>query len=102
MVKKLIPAALAALLPLLASCNTDIKQVQVEEQYPAPEKTFDLNTVTLKELETISELRSDVARNIIAFRERFGFRRVEELLNVEGIGETTFLKIRRYFFVSDK
>ena len=84
----------------LAACEPTIDQVDVEEQLPAAQQQFDLNTVTHAQLDTIPDLRSDAARNIIAFQRRFGFKRVEDLLNVDGIGEATFLKIRRYFFVS--
>jgi competence protein ComEA len=42
------------------------------------------------------------AQRIVAFREEHGsFQRPEDLMNVKGIGEKTFLRLRPYITVDD-
>lgn len=83
------------------SCQEPIEQVQIEEHLPIPETTFDLNTVSHEQLLSIDGINKGIAKSIIEFRKKATFRRVEDLLAVEGIGEKTFLWIRRYFHVTE-
>lgn len=56
-----------------------------------------LNQATAEELTQISGVGEELAENIIAYRsEHGGFKSKEELLNVNGIGEKTYLKIAPY------
>ncbi len=87
-----IALALCALLitgsPVLAS----------PAQAPAPvaEKTpLNLNAATLDQLETLPGIGRKVAERIIEYRAKSGgFKKIEELMNVRGIGEKSFLKIK--------
>lgn len=101
-------ARVAVLIPLLATvlagCTEPVRQADIPEELPAPSRRYDLNTVTFEQLRGIeshgrSLLPRDAARNIVEFRRQFRYRRVEDLLAVRGIGEVTFLKIRRFFYV---
>jgi len=61
-----------------------------------PEKApkVDLNRATADELMELPGIGAKVAARIVAFREERGpFDEIEELMNVRGIGEKTFLKI---------
>jgi len=56
---------------------------------------LDLNRATVEELDALPGVGPAIARRIVAFREKNGaFRRIEDLMNVRGIGEKTFLRIR--------
>jgi competence protein ComEA len=56
---------------------------------------INLNTATVKELETLPGIGPALAKRIVAFREkRNGFKRVEELLAVPGISERKWKAIR--------
>jgi competence protein ComEA len=56
---------------------------------------INLNTATAKELESLPGIGPALAKRIIAFREkRQGFRRVEELLAIQGISEKKWKAIR--------
>ena len=88
----------------LAGCTEPVRQADIPDELPAPSRCYDLNTVTFEQLCSIeshgrSLIPRDTARNIVEFRRQFRYRRVEDLLAVRGIGEVTFLKIRRFFYV---
>ena len=56
---------------------------------------LNLNTATVKELETLPGVGPVLARRIVEFRERKGgFRRVEELLVIPGVSEKKWKVIR--------
>ena len=56
---------------------------------------INLNTATLRELETLPGIGPALARRIVEFREkRHGFRRIDELLAIPGISEKKWKAIR--------
>ena len=62
---------------------------------------MDLNTAGLEELEGLPGIGRVKAQAILDYRSAHGaFRSVEELLNVDGIGEKLLAKIRDYVTVS--
>ncbi|MGE0862707.1 MAG: ComEA family DNA-binding protein [Vicinamibacterales bacterium] len=63
---------------------------------PAAEKAaLNLNAATLEQLETQPGIGRKVAERIVEYRTKSGgFKKIEELMNVKGIGEKSFLKIK--------
>lgn len=56
---------------------------------------ININTATLKELQTLKGVGPALASRIIAYREEFGdFDNIEEIKNVKGIGDKLFEKMR--------
>lgn len=54
-----------------------------------------INTATQQQLEELPGIGVQTAIRIIEFRQKNGpFRKVEELMNVKGIGEKSFLKLK--------
>ena len=54
-----------------------------------------INTATLEELQTLSGIGSSKAEDIIEYRTKNGkFNKIEDILNVKGIGEALFEKIK--------
>ena len=54
-----------------------------------------LNTATMDQLATIPGIGVKTAERIIAYREKNGgFKKVEDLMNVSGVGEKSFLKMK--------
>ncbi len=57
--------------------------------------TINLNTATAAELEKLPGIGQKVAARIVEYRQKNGpFKKVEELMNVQGIGEKSFLQFR--------
>lgn len=56
---------------------------------------INLNTANIEELDTLPGVGPVIARRIIQFREkRGGFRRVEELLAIQGISERIWQELK--------
>ena len=59
------------------------------------ELRVNLNTATLEQLVELPGVGQTVAARIVAYREANGnFGEIEEVMNVRGIGEKTFLRLR--------
>jgi competence protein ComEA len=56
---------------------------------------INLNTATAAQLETLPGVGKSTAQRIVEFRQKNGgFKKIEELMNVKGIGEKSFLKLK--------
>lgn len=61
---------------------------------------LNINTASVEELQSLSGIGETKAKAVIAYRiENGGFSSIDELLNVKGIGKSTFEKIRPYITV---
>ncbi len=57
--------------------------------------TVNINTASAAELEALPGVGARTAQRIVDYRQKNGaFKKIEELMNVQGIGEKGFLKIR--------
>jgi competence protein ComEA len=62
----------------------------------------DINTASAEELQKVPGIGEALARRIIEFREEHGrFEKVDDLLNVRGIGVTSLEKLRPYLVVKE-
>jgi competence protein ComEA len=63
--------------------------------------TINLNTATQAQLETLPGIGKSTAERILEYRQKNGgFKKVEDLMNVRGIGEKSFLKMKPLITVS--
>jgi competence protein ComEA len=68
---------------------------------PLPQHPVNLNTATVTELLQLPRVGPKTAQRIVAFREAHGpFQRPEDLMNVKGIGEKTFQRLRPHITVA--
>ena len=64
------------------------------------ELRVNINTASAAELAELPGIGKTVAARIVAYREENGrFQKTEEIMNVKGIGEKTFTRIRANLFV---
>ena len=72
--------------------------VQAQEPRPAAEAMsapINLNTATVAQLETLPGIGKATAERILEYRQKSGgFKKVEDLMNIRGIGEKSFLKLK--------
>jgi len=62
---------------------------------PASTSTVNLNTATTADLEALPGIGAKTAARIVEYRQKNGpFKKVEELMNVRGVGEKNFLKLK--------
>jgi competence protein ComEA len=65
---------------------------------PAPAgiaRTLDLNTASVADLEGLPGIGRQTAERIVEHRQKNGaFKKIEELMNVKGIGEKSFLRLK--------
>jgi comEA protein len=73
---------------------------QTATQKPAPTTTvvaapINVNTATSAELEKLPGVGPAMALRIVEYRQKNnGFKKLEDLMQVKGIGEKTFLKLK--------
>lgn len=61
----------------------------------ATTQVVNINTATAAELDALPGIGSKTATLIVEYRQKNGqFKKVEELMNVRGIGEKNFLKLK--------
>jgi competence protein ComEA len=63
----------------------------------------DLNTATAAQIATLPGVGPKAAQRIVEYRDKNGgFKKIEELMNVKGIGEKSFLKLKPLITVGEK
>ena len=73
------------------------QQANAEEQN---KEKIEINSATAQQLQEVPGIGPALATRIIEFREEHGrFERVEDLLNVQGIGVRTLERMRPYLMV---
>ena len=97
MVRTFVVTACIALFVLMAATPLAADQTAAQSQQAAQPagSLVNLNTATQAELEKLPGVGPAMAKTIIEYRQKNGgFKKVEELMNVKGIGEKSFLKLK--------
>lgn len=71
-----------------------------ETRAAAPAQSVNVNTATVQQFEALPGIGPSTAQRIVTYREKNGpFKKLEDLMNVQGIGEKSFLKLRPYLTI---
>ena len=78
------------------------KSTSASKAVKAAAVVVNLNSATLSQIATLPGVGEKAAQRIIEYREKNGgFKKIEELMNVKGIGEKSFLKLKPLVTVGD-
>ncbi len=93
--KRFMASVLAMALILSATLATHASAQTRTAKKPAPTSAVNLNVATAAELEVLPGVGPAMATRIVEYRQKNGaFKKVEDLMNVKGIGEKKFLKLK--------
>jgi len=96
-------SSLLSLAALVVASGTTLAGQSEEKASSASELRVDINQADVAELSKLPGIGEQVAKRIIAYREENGpFEKAEELMNVRGIGEKSFLKLQPHVTLGDK
>lgn len=74
---------------------------QASRQAKAAPASININTATAAELEALPGVGAATAARILEYRLKAGgFKKIEDLMNVRGIGEKTFLNLKALIVVA--
>jgi competence protein ComEA len=79
------------------------KSTAAAKPAPVPSAPININTATQTQLESLPGVGAKAAQRILEYRKQNGnFKKVEDLMNVKGFGEKTFLKLKPMLTVGEK
>src|SRR6187402_757815 len=88
-------SALALCALLTAGMTAFTAPVHAQATAAAEKAVLNLNAATAEQLATLPGIGPKVAERILEYRTKNGgFKKIEELMNVKGIGEKSFLKLK--------
>lgn len=96
-----IIAVAAALTVAAPSSASPLQEKSQDAKAAAPVQAVNLNTAPAEQLERLPGVGPSTAARIIEYRQKNGgFKKIEELMNVRGIGEKAFLKMKSQLTVT--
>jgi competence protein ComEA len=79
------------------------KPARSKPQVATAAAPVNLNTASVSEIATLPGVGPKAAQRIVEYRQKNGgFKKIEELMNVKGIGEKSFLKLKPLITVAEK
>ncbi len=86
---------IACVLALCLGLAVSSVSVLAQKSSPVTTEKVNLNSATAEQLQSLPGIGPVIAKSIIEYRTKVGkFNRIEEIINVKGIGEKKFQKIK--------
>lgn len=82
-------------IPALSNDDNEVSYDDIQES----SGLININTATKDELKTLNGIGDTLANNIIEYRKNNEFETIEDILNVNGIGESKYESIKEYICV---
>lgn len=88
-------ARIVCVLALCLGLALSSVSVMAQKSAPAPTEKININSATSEQLQSIPGIGPATAKSILEYRAKVGkFNKIEEIINVKGIGEKKFQKIK--------
>jgi competence protein ComEA len=88
-------AKIACVLAVCLGLAISSVSVLAQKSAPAPSEKINLNTASVEQLQSLPGIGPATAKSIVEHRAKVGkFSRIEEIINIKGIGEKKFEKIK--------
>ncbi len=95
MTASVLAVCLALSLSVVAATPVAAQPSAQEARPAASPEVVNVNTATTAQLEALPGIGPSMAQRIVSYREKNGpFKKLEDLMNIQGIGEKSFLKLR--------
>ena len=96
----LVLAGVLVLVAGMAAAPSHAEQASKSKAVASDEIRVNLNTGSAAELIQLPGVGEKVAARVVAYRKENGpFQKIEEIMNVKGIGEKTFTRLQPYLFI---
>jgi competence protein ComEA len=91
----LLVLGLASLASAQTTTAPKAPKAKAAKTVAAPSGPVNLNTATAAQLDALPGVAKSTAQRIVEYRQKNGsFKKIEELMNVKGVGEKSFLKLK--------
>jgi competence protein ComEA len=98
---RMLTSALLVVLMMAAPALAQDSAKRTSAPAAAAAAPVNLNTATAAQLDALPGIGKATADRIVEYRQKNGgFKKVEDLMNVKGIGEKNFLKLKPYITVA--
>ena len=95
MMTRMITVMMFALALVATSAAAQSAGTSAPKATASVENPVNLNTATSAQLETLPGIGPATAQRILEYRQKnSGFKKIEDLMNVRGVGEKSFLKLK--------
>ena len=92
----IVLAVMLAAAPMMSAAGASQETADTK----AAGAAVNLNTATASQLEAVPGIGPKMAQRIVEYRQKNGaFKKIEDLMNVKGIGEKSFLKLKPHITV---